>query len=109
MRFINILLGRPLATDEGRTRKIGVLPGIAAMGLDGLSSSAYGPEAMLAVLAPLGIAGLAPVGWLTGVIPLLLVMLHASYRQTLAAYPTGAGSYVVAKENLGMNAGLLAA
>jgi hypothetical protein len=40
MRFINILLGRPLATDEGRTRKIGALSGIAAMGLDGLSSSA---------------------------------------------------------------------
>jgi len=109
MRFIDVLLGRPLATTEGRTRKIGLPSGIAAMGLDGLSSAAYGPEAMLAILAPLGLAGLAEVGWLTGVILLLLAMLYASYCQTLAAYPTGGGSYTVAKENLGTYAGLLAA
>ena len=109
MSLIKILLGRPLANREAEGRKIGVFEGLPAMGLDGLGSAAYGPEAALTVLAPLGAAGLGVIGPVTWVILLLLAVLFASYWQTIAAYPNSGGSYTVAKENLGTNAGLLAA
>jgi amino acid transporter len=106
---MRLFLGRPLATSEQKEQKIGVLAGIPALGLDGLSSSAYGPEAALTILIPLGAAGLHYVGPITLIIVALLAILYVSYRQTIAAYPINGGSYTVAKENLGFWAGLLAA
>jgi amino acid transporter len=76
--------------------------------LDALASAAYGPEAALTVLLPLGALGIAYILPLTGAIVILLAIVYFSYRQTIAAYPHGAGSYTVAKENLGETAGLLA-
>ncbi len=102
-------IGRPVANREAEDRKLGVLTGLPAMGLDGLGSAAYGPEAALAILAATGTAGLAEIGPITWVILLLLAILFASYWQTIAAYPGNGGSYIVAKENLGTTAGLLAA
>lgn len=104
-----LLLGRRLATSEQAERKLGVITGIPALGLDGLASSAYGPEALLAVLIPIGAAGLDYVGPITIAIIALLIILYVSYRQTISAYPTGGGSYSVARENLGETAGLIAA
>jgi amino acid transporter len=98
-----------LASDEQSGQKIGILSGLPALGLDGLSSSAYGPEAALTILLPLGVLGLNYVLPITGVILGLLVMLYFSYRQTIAAYPVNGGSYTVAKENLGTWASLFAA
>jgi len=109
MSLTSLLLGRPLASSEQEDVKIGPVAGVPAMGLDGLTSSAYGPEAALTVLLPLGAAGLAYVGPITLVILVLLGMLYLSYRQTIAAYPVNGGSYTVARENLGTWAGLLAA
>src|SRR5215212_701724 len=109
MSFKRLLLGRRLATHEQAEQKIGVVAGIPAIGLDGLASSAYGPEAALTILIPLGAAGLVYIGPIVLVILALLAILYVSYRQTIAAYPTGGGSYTVAKENLGTNLGLLAA
>ena len=109
MQLLNLLLGRPLATREQSEQKIGVVAGVAALGLDGLSSAAYGPEALLTVLIPLGAAGVNYVGPITGAIVVLLTILYVSYRQTIAAYPGGGGSYTVAKENLGTTASLWAA
>ncbi len=109
MSLTTLLLGRPLANQESEDRKIGVLEGVPAMGLDGLGSAAYGPEAMLTVLGVLGAAGLGAVGPITWVILVLLAILFFSYWQTIAAYPTSGGAYTVARENLGTNAGLLAA
>jgi amino acid transporter len=103
------LVGRPLASSRASEEKIGVWAGIPILGLDGLSSSAYGPEAALTLLVPLGAAGLTYIGPITLLILVLLLLLYLSYRQTIAAYPTGGGSYSVAKENLGTRAGLLAA
>jgi amino acid transporter len=108
MSITNLLLGRPLASSEQEEVKIGVLAGVPAMGLDALTSSAYGPEAALTILIPLGAAGLNYIAPITGVILVLLAMLYFSYRQTLAAYPVNGGSYTVARENLGAGAGLLA-
>ena len=109
MSVISLILGRPLASSEQKEHKIGVLAGLPAMGLDGLASAAYGPEAALTILLPLGVVGLRYVGPITLVILALLAMLYVSYRQTIAAYPVNGGSYTVAKENLGTWAGLLAA
>ncbi|HEY2586387.1 MAG TPA: hypothetical protein VGI81_11540, partial [Tepidisphaeraceae bacterium] len=109
MSIVNFLLGRPLANSEQEKVKIGVLAGVPAMGLDGLTSAAYGPEAALTVLIPLGAAGLAYIGPITLAILALLTMLYFSYRQTIAAYPVNGGSYTVARENLGTWPGLLAA
>src|ERR1700712_3071000 len=79
------------------------------MGLDGLGSASYGPEAMLTVLAAVGSAGLVAVQPITWTILALLAILCFSYWQTIAAYPSNGGSYTVARENLGADAGLLAA
>jgi amino acid transporter len=104
-----LLIGRPVASREAEGRKLGVLTGLPAMGLDGLGSAAYGPEAALTILAATGAAGLGHIGPITWVILILLVILCFSYWQTIAAYPNNGGSYIVAKDNLGTNAGLLAA
>jgi amino acid transporter len=109
MSVLRVLLGRRLANSEQAGQKFGVLAGVAALGLDGLASAAYGPEALLTVLIPLGASGLRFVLPLTGLILALLTILYFSYRQTIAAYPSGGGSYTVARENLGTNAGLWAA
>ncbi len=74
-----------------------------------LSSAAYGPEAALTLLIPLGAAGVAHIVPISVAIVVLLGIVYASYRQTIEAYPRGGGSYTVATENLGDGAGLLAA
>jgi amino acid transporter len=109
MHLLNLLLGRPLATREQSEQRIGVVAGVAALGLDGLSSAAYGPEALLTVLIPLGAVEVHYVGPITGAIVGLLTILYISYRQTIAAYPGGGGAYTVAKDNLGTTASLWAA
>jgi amino acid transporter len=108
MGFINVLFGRPLASSEDEGERITPTQGIPTFGLDALSSAAYGPEAALTILLPLGLAGVRYIVPLTAAILGLLVIVYFSYRQTIAAYPMGGGSYTVAKENLGNRAGLLA-
>ena len=109
MTVVDFVLGRRLASREQETRKIGWFEAVPAMGLDGLGSASYGPEAALTVMMPLGAASLAWVTPVTAPIVALLVVLYFSYRQTVVAYPTNGGAYTVAKENLGRNASLLAA
>jgi amino acid transporter len=84
------------------------LEGIAALSLDALSSVAYGPEAMLVVLATAGAGALAKIEPITLVIVVLLVILVLSYRQVIEAYPDGGGCYAVSKANLGPRASHLA-
>jgi amino acid transporter len=108
-RIRRLLLGAPLGASAiavERMRKLVALPVLSA---DALSSVAYGPEAMLVVLALAGNEGLSyslPVG---GAIAVLMLAVGMSYRQTIRAYPQGGGSYIVASENLGRIAGLTAA
>ena len=92
------IFGKPLATSQERAEQIGVAAGIPIFGLDALTSAAYGPEAALALLIPLGLRGtqyLLPI--ITGIL-ILLVIVYFSYRQTIAAYPSGGGSYTVNPE-----------
>ncbi|HZD31684.1 MAG TPA: APC family permease [Candidatus Angelobacter sp.] len=109
MSLSDVLFGRPLATEEDKAERIGPLKGIPIFGLDALSSAAYGPEAALTLLIPLGMAGAMYIWPVTVGIVVLLGIVYFSYRQTIAAYPQGGGSYTVASENLGASAGLLAA
>ena len=109
MTIRDVLFGKPLPTWGERAEQLGVGPGIPIFGLDALSSAAYGPEAALTLLIPLGAAGIAYIVPISASVIALLVIVYFSYRQTIAAYPGGGGSYTVASENLGPFAGLLAA
>jgi amino acid transporter len=109
MSLSNLLFGKPLATHEDAEQRLGPVAGIGVFGLDALSSAAYGPEAALTLLIPLGALGIQYVVPISFSIIALLVIVYISYRQTIAAYPGGGGSYTVARENLGQNIGLLAA
>lgn len=106
---LNLLLGRPLSTSEERAEHIGPIAGIPIFGLDALSSAAYGPEAALTLLIPLGLMGVKEIVPISCAILALLIIVYFSYRQTIDAYPHGGGSYTVATENLGDGAGLLSA
>ena len=108
MSIIDFLIGRPLASSEEASEKLGPAKGIPVFGLDALASAAYGPEAALTLLIPLGVAGLAYSLPLSLSIIVLLGIVFFSYRQTIAAYPQGGGSYTVAHQNLGRFPGLLA-
>src|SRR5580692_8257764 len=109
MAFTDWLFGRRLATDEEGAQRVGTVAAIPMLGLDALSSAAYGPEAALTLLIPLGMTGLGYIRPISGLIIALLLVVYFSYRQTIGAYPQGGGSYTVAKENLGTIFGLLAA
>ena len=77
------------------------LVGLAVLSSDALSSVAYGPEAMLAVLALAGSGALGLSLPIALAIVVLMIAVGVSYRQIIRAYPQGGGSYVVANENLG--------
>ena len=109
MPLMDYLFGRRLATYEEGEQRVGVIAGIPMLGLDALGSAAYGPEAALTLLIPLGAAGVPYIGPISTLIIVLLMIVYFSYRQTIAAYPHGGGSYTVAKDNLGTTAGLFAA
>lgn len=109
MTLRRFLLGRRLRSAEHEEQKIGPASGVPVLGLDALASASYGPEAALTVLLPLGAAAPRYMGPLSAVIIGLLALVYLSYRQTIAAYPDGGGSYSVASRNLGARPGLLAA
>jgi amino acid transporter len=109
MPILDLLMGRPLANWEERGEQVGPSAGVPIFGLDALSSAAYGPEAALTLLIPLGMLGLHYIVPVVTAIVVLLIIVYFSYCQTIDAYPHGGGSYTVASENLGRHPGLLAA
>ena len=109
MNILDLVVGKPLKTSDERAEEIGPAQGVPIFGLDALSSAAYGPEAALSLLIPLGILGVRYIIPISAAIITLLVIVYFSYRQTIAAYPSGGGSYTVARFNLGARTGLLAA
>jgi amino acid transporter len=109
MNILDVLVGKPIKTSDERAEQIGPSSGIPIFGLDALSSAAYGPEAALSLLIPLGVLGLQYIIPVSAAIITLLVIVYFSYRQTIVAYPSGGGSYTVARFNLGAFPGLLAA
>ena len=110
MSLTDTIIGKPLATsEEEHSARIGIAAGIPIFGLDALTSAAYGPEAAMTLLIPLGVYGLHYIVPIITAVLILLSIVFFSYLQTIAAYPNGGGSYTVAMENLGTGPALLAA
>ncbi|MFJ5265466.1 APC family permease [Streptomyces sp. NPDC088387] len=95
--------------DSGERHRLTAVTGLAALSLDAMASVAYGPEAIVLVLAAAGAHGLGFTLPVTLAIAGLLAVLVASYRQVIAAFPDGGGSYAVAKRHLGARTSLVAA
>ncbi|MFI5801773.1 APC family permease [Streptomyces sp. NPDC051561] len=95
--------------DSGERHRLTAVTGLAALSLDAMASVAYGPEAIVLVLAAAGGYGLGFTLPVTVAIAGLLAVLVASYRQVIAAFPDGGGSYAVAKAHLGRRTSLVAA
>ncbi|MFJ3899077.1 APC family permease [Streptomyces sp. NPDC090083] len=95
--------------DTGERHRLTATAGFAALSLDAMASVAYGPEAIVLVLAAAGARGLGFTLPVTLAIAALLAVLVASYRQVIAAFPDGGGSYAVAKTHLGARTSLVAA
>ncbi len=108
-RLRTLLLGSPLPTAGLSHEKIGKFKALAAFSPDALSSIAYANQEIFLGLAVAGSAGLGFTFSLGIVITAILAIVALSYLQTIHEYPSGAGSYIVAKENLGEFPGLLAA
>lgn len=105
-RFV---VGQPLATSEEQHQRLGRPTALAVFASDAISSTAYATEEILLVLVPLaGLAALTDLIPISFIVMVLLVLVITSYRQTIHAYPSGGGSYVVSRENLGKNPGLVA-
>ena len=103
-----VLIGRPLRFAESAKEEIGSVEGLSALSLDALTSVAYGPEAILIVLAGAGVAVLGAMLPITVAIVVLLAILVVSYRQVIGAYPGGGGAYAVTKDNFPRGVSLLA-
>ena len=105
MKLGELILGRPLMTDEASHQAISKSVALAVFASDALSSVAYATQEILIVLA--GAAALVGAGVygislpIAGAIVLLLAILTISYRQTIFAYPGGGGAYIVARDNIG--------
>jgi amino acid transporter len=104
-----VLVGRPLPRSEAAKERISPVEGLSALSLDALTSVAYGPEAIIVVLAAAGAGALHLVLPITVVIVVLLAILVFSYCQVIGAYPNGGGAYAVTRDNFGAGVSLLAA
>jgi amino acid transporter len=102
------VLGHPLRVREVSKEQINPVEGLSALSLDALTSVAYGPEAIIVVLAAAGASALGLVLPITLAIVALLAILVFSYRQVIDAYPGGGGAYAVSRANFGPNASLVA-
>src|SRR4029078_10823436 len=104
-----ILLGQPIPSHLAHHERLSRVTGLAVLSSDALSSVAYATDFIVATLIVAGTQALGYAIPISIIIPGLLATVAFSYRQTIHAYPTGGGAYRVAKENIGVNAGLIAA
>ena len=105
----NWLIGRPLPTADAPHQTIGKFIGLAVFSSDAMSSVAYAPQELLAILVVAGPIGLSYSVPLAISIVALLAILTLSYEQTIHTYPNGGGAYIVARDNLGETPALIAA
>lgn len=104
-----ILIGKPLPNEAEKTEKYGVLWGLPILSSDAISSVAYAGQEILYVLLPaIGFLAFKEISAVTAAIIILLFILMLSYRQTIENYPNGGGAFIVAKDNLGVLAGIVA-
>ena len=103
------LIGRPISNEREEHERLTKPKALAVFSSDNISSSAYATEEMMRVLVVAGVGAFSLIMPLAIVIAVVLAIVATSYRQTIRAYPNGASSYIVASDNLGAPAGLLAA
>src|SRR5688572_7760812 len=104
-----LVVGRPIATYQAGHHKFGIFGGLAVLSADALSSVAYATEEVLRVLMLGGLAAMSFSQPISMLIAILLIAVAFSFRQTIFAFPSGGGAYVVTRDNLGPAAGLTAA
>src|SRR5262244_2100558 len=104
-----LLLGKPIPSSMAHHERLSRVTGLAVLSSDALSSVAYATDFILSTLIVAGVAAFSHAIPISLVIAALLAIVAFSYRQTIHAYPTGGGAYIVAKENIGPMAGLIAA
>jgi amino acid transporter len=104
-----MLVGRALRTEQAAHERLSKKTALAVFSSDALSSVAYSTEAILLVLLAAGTVAITYLPFIAIGITILLAILVLSYRQTIHAYPSGGGAYIVAKDNLGTQTGLIAA
>lgn len=104
-----LLVGRPIPSHLAHHERLSRVTGLAVLSPDALSSVAYATDFIVVTLIVAGSAALGYAIPISIVITALLAIVAFSYHQTIRAYPTGGGAYRVAKENIGINAGLIAA
>lgn len=103
-----VLLGAPIPTSKAHHERLSPLLGLPVFSSDALSSVAYATEAILLILVLRSTQALAYQIWISLAIVLLIIIISISYKQTIHAYPSGGGSYIVASDNLGEWPGLIA-
>ena len=109
-RLRRLLIGHALTSRRERRERLGWMAALAILGADAIASSVYGPEEILRMLAQAGLPAVAQYALpIAASIALVLAILAISYWQTIAAYPSGPGGYIVASDNLGALAGLVSA
>lgn len=108
-RVKRFLLGSPLHSTELHEQRLSKKAALTVFASDNLSSAAYATEEILLVLMLAGAVALPSVVPVAAAIATLLIIVVLSYAQLIHAYPSGGGAYTVAKENLGISAGLIAA
>jgi amino acid transporter len=104
----SFLIGQPIETVKEKHERLSKITGLAIFSSDALSSVAYATEEILLALVVAGAALLNFQMGIAAAIAALIAIVSTSYFQTIHAYPSGGGSYIVAKDNLGTNAGLVA-
>lgn len=107
--FKRLLVGRPISSEHAHHERFSRITGLAVLSSDALSSVAYATEEILRVLLLAGASALAFSPPIAAVIAAILVITAISYRQTIHAYPSGGGAYIVARENIGQTPSLIAA
>ena len=108
-QFKRFIVGKPIPSHLAHHERLSRVTGLAVLSSDALSSVAYATDFILSTLLVAGVAAFGYAIPISLVIASLLAIVAFSYRQTIHAYPTGGGAYIVAKENIGQTAGLIAA
>src|ERR1700716_1413547 len=103
------LVGQPIPSPRAHHERLSRVTGLAVLSSDALSSVAYATDFILATLVVAGVGAFVYAVPISIVIATLLAIVAFSYRQTIHAYPTGGGAYIVSKQNISQNAGLVAA
>jgi amino acid transporter len=104
-----LIVGAPIPSRLAHHERFSRITGLAVLSSDALSSVAYATEEILRVLMIGGIAAMSLVTPIGAVIATVMIVVVFSYRQTIHAYPSGGGAYIVAKDNLGRMPSLIAA